>query len=88
MSITLSNSKPILIGNIYQPPQGSIDEFIQVLDNVFNELDTSKMDIYIVGDINIDMSDNQNDAKTKFVNFIKPMGFSQLIKNTTRYSAT
>ena len=34
------------------------------------------------------MSDNQNEARRKFINLIKSMGLCQLIKTPTRFSAT
>ena len=86
--VTLPNSEPILVGNVYRPPQGSVDAFIQALDNIFNEIDATKFEIYIIGDINIDMSDKQNESQRKFVNFFKPLGLCQIIKSPTRFSTT
>ena len=87
ITIMIPNSKPILISNIYRPPQGNIESFNQVLDNVFTEKDLSKFEFYLMGDLNIDMLDKQSDAYRKFTTLIKPMGLRQLIKNPTRFSA-
>ena len=59
ISVSFPNSKPIIIGNIYRPPQGNIDNFVQVLDNVLNQIDLSKFEIYLLGDMNMDMSDKK-----------------------------
>ena len=86
--ISLPHSKPIVVGNIYRPPQGNIDTFIQVLDNVFNEIDLSNTELYLMGDMNIDMLDKQCESHRKFSTLIKSNGLCQLIKTPTRYSTT
>ena len=88
ISIELPNCKPLLIGNVYRPPKGNIDTFTQVLDNILNEIDLSKFELYLMGDMNIDMADKQSEACRKLVDFIKPLGLCQLIKKPTRFSAT
>ena len=80
------NSKTILIGNIYRPPQGNIENFIQVLENSFTNIDLSKTELYLMGDFNIDMLDKKNCFTKKLLDFIKPFGLHQLIKSPTRYS--
>ena len=87
VTIKFPNSKTILIGNVYRPPQGNVDKFIQVLDNYFSELDLSKFEIFLMGDMNIDLLDKNNEAGKKLLNLIKPYGFCQLIKEPTRYSS-
>ena len=86
VSIKQPNSKTILIGNIYRPPQGNIENFIQVLENIFTEIDLLRIEIYIMGDFNIDMLDKKNASTKKLLDFIKPFGLYQLIKSPTRYS--
>ena len=86
ITIKLPNSKTILIGNIYRPPQGNVEKFTQVLDEYFNEIDFSKFEIFLMGDMNIDLLDKQAEAGKKLINTIKPYGLCQLIKNPTRYS--
>ena len=86
ITISLPNSKPLLIGNIYRPPQGNVDAFIQVLENVLNEIDSNKFELYMMGDVNIDMLDKLGEAYRKITTFTKSMGLCQLIKNPTRYS--
>ena len=86
ISISLPHSKSILIGNMYRPPQGNVDNFIQVLENAFNELDLSKLELYLMGGINIDMLDKQTESYRKFTTLTKSAGLCQLIKDATRYS--
>ena len=86
ISIKQKNSKPILIGNVYRPPQGDIDEFIHVLENIFTTVDLNKIELYIMGDVNIDFNDKKDAATKKIISLIKPYGLSQLIKQPTRFS--
>ena len=86
ISINQKNSKLILIGNVYRPPQGDIDEFIQTIETILTTIDLSKTELYIMGDINIDFNDKKHPATKKLSSFIKPYGLNQIIKNTTRYS--
>ena len=88
LTIDLPNCKPLLVGNIYRPPKGNIDTFIQVLDNTLSEIDLSKFEIYLMGNMNIDMADKQSDVYRKIVNFIKPLGLCQIIKQPTRFAST
>ena len=86
VTIKYPNSRTILIGNIYRPPQGNIDKFNQVLEEFFNKLDLRKFEILLMGDMNIDLLDKNNEAGKKLVNLIKPYGLCQFIKEPTRYS--
>ena len=86
ISIKQKNSKLILLGNVYRPPQGNIDAFIHVLETILSSLDLSKIELYIMGDINIDFNDKKNVSTKKIISSIKPYGLNQIIKNTTRYS--
>ena len=86
ISIKQPHCKEIIIGNIYRPPQGNIDVFIETLDENISYINIDRVELFIMGDFNIDFS-NRNDANCKkLVDFIKPLGLRQLIKNTTRPS--
>ena len=86
ISINQKNSKLILIGNVYRPPQGDIDEFTSVLENVFTSIDLNKTEVYIMGDINVDFKDKKCILTKKGIAPYKPYGFNQIIKEPTRYS--
>ena len=62
------------------PPQGNIEKFTQFLKSNVNEIDLSKYEIILMGDMNIDLLDKNNDAGKKLMNLIKPFGLCQLIK--------
>ena len=63
------------IGIIYQPPNQS--NFLLTLNENFTKLDTIKKEIYILGDFNTNLHQNQNQ-------FCKIFGLRQTIKLPTR----
>ena len=84
VSIKQNHSKIILIGNMYRPPQGDVDIFIQYLENVFDDIDLDKTEIFLMGDFNIDFLDKKDVKCKKLIDMIKPLGLRQLIKEPTR----
>ena len=86
VSIKQPNSRTILIGNVYRPPQGNIETFIQVLEDILTSIDLSKIELFILGDFNIDILEKKNPNTKKLLELIKTFGLRQLIKTPTRYS--
>ena len=86
VSIKQPNSRTILIGNVYRPPQGNIETFIQVLEDILTSMDLSKIELFIMGDLNIDILEKKNPNTKKLLELIKTFGLRQLIKTPTRYS--
>ena len=84
ISIKQPHSKLILVGNLYRPPQGNIDNLIQKLENVFMEIDMTNTELYLMGDFNIDMMDSQSNVVKDFKSFTKTMGLRHFIKEPTR----
>ena len=56
--ILLSNSKPITVGTIYRPPNQS--NFLKVLNENMNKIDSISNETYILGDFNINLSLNDS----------------------------
>ena len=54
--IRLPNSKPIIVGTIYRPPNQS--NFLEVLNENMNKIDSVSNETYILGDFNINLSLN------------------------------
>ena len=50
-------------------------------------LTLSKYEVFLMGDMNIDLLDKNSEVGKKPLNFIQPYGLCQLIKDPTRYSA-
>ena len=42
------------------PPQGNIDSFIDTLEENLENLDLNKIELFLMGDFNIDWSDKNN----------------------------
>ena len=84
ISIKQNHNKMIVIGNMYRPPQGDIDPFIQYLENVFDDFDLDNIELFIMGDLNIDFLDKKDPKCIKLIELIKPLGLRQLIKSPTR----
>ena len=61
--ILLLRTKPITVGIIYRAPNQN--SFLQTLTENFANLDTMKKKLYILGDININLHQNQNHAGCK-----------------------
>ena len=84
VSIKQKHNKLILIGNMYRPPQGDIDNFIEYLENVFDEIDFDGIELFLMGDLNIDFMDKKDAKCRKLLDLIKPLGLRQIIKEPTR----
>ena len=50
-----NNRKHIMIGCIYKHPPANVEEFTLKFDEFLNKLNPSKYDMYIMGDMNIDL---------------------------------
>ena len=85
ISISQKPNKTILLGNCYRPPQGDEVKCIDFLDNILSDIDLSMIEVFLMGDLNVDILDKGNNSK-KLLNMTKQMGLRQLIMERTRYS--
>ena len=63
VSLNLPNLREIVLFNMYRPPQGSIKTFTEHLSRVATQafnVCKSNVEIYFMGDINIDFLDNKD----------------------------
>ena len=88
ISITQKPNKTILLGNLYRPPQGDILNCLEIIENKLSDINLQKIEIILMGDLNVDILDKQNNAAKDLVNIMKQIGLRQLIKKATRYSHT
>ena len=84
VSIKQNNCKKILIGNLYRPPQGDIDSFIRYLETVFDIIEINNVELFLMGDFNIDFMDKKDFKCKKLLELMKPLDLRQLIKEPTR----
>ena len=76
------NHKRIVLVNTYRPPNGCKIAFTQQLKDT-SIPDRHKVEIIVTGDINIDLS-KQNERVKDFKKVIKDFGLHNLIKDYTR----
>ena len=86
VAISQKPNKTILIGNLYRPPQGNAKNCIDMIENALSNVDLQKVEIILMGDLNLDLLDKNNKFAKELVNPLKQMGLRQLIKEPTRYS--
>ena len=76
--------KNVVVGNIYRPPSGNLDKAVKYIDDCVREFDLNKLEIFIMGDSNMNYK-NKTLKEYKKVNFLtQSNGLSQVINNTTR----
>ena len=81
-----THCRQIVIGNVYRPPQGNINSFIDTLELNLSNLNLDRMELILMGNFNIYFADKRNSNCKKILDLIKPLGLRQLIRNATRPS--
>jgi len=79
---TCQQSPTILLGQVYRPPSTDANTDDLLLENI-NCAASEDKPTWIMGDINIDLSNKQN-LKHKFYKHLTTFGFKQLISTATR----
>ena len=79
ISIRQPNCKTIIIGNICRPPQGNIDNFVQVLEQNLDSIDSNVAEIFMMGNFNIDMCDKKNQSTKRLIELTKSYRLRRLI---------
>lgn len=77
------DSKNIIFGSIYRSPSSSLPEFFTALDKVFHTLSHENKNVVILGDININLLDN-NSCHDEYTNCYQGYGFQSLVNIPTR----
>ena len=76
--------KDMVLCNVYRPPSGKLDRALTYLNECIKTLDLCKMELYILGDLNVNYK-NQSSCEYKKVKFFgQANGLAQLITTTTR----
>ena len=88
IELCYENQRNIIIGNVYRPPNGDVDNFIDHLENCISNMDLGKKDIIICGDINIDWLEKRSNPTKKLVEFLSQVRLVNFISDPTRYSKT
>ena len=89
--LTLSKPymKKIVIANTYRPspPSGIVGNFIDSLNTCYDALtEYRKHEIFLLGDMNIDLNKRPNHNASLLRDFIKQIGMNQLINEPTHFN--
>ena len=78
------NCKNVLICNVYRPPNGNLDKAVKYLWECLCTLNLNKLNLFIMGDLNINYKNKSAGSYKKLHFFIQSHGLSQHINTTTR----
>lgn len=84
-------NETVTVGVLYRRPNGSILLFLEVLENILENLDTKNRPCIIMGDFNINLLHEDNRNVKAFVELFSSYGYSPCINKPTRigkHSAT
>ena len=84
MKYTLPYTRPIFLFNVYRPPSGDIDIFINSLKQTLEIYRNQRCDIFIGGDLNIYMKHINSQDSEKLNTFRKLSQLKQKIDKVTR----
>lgn len=80
------NSKSIIIGNIYRPPDGKLGDAFKLISEQLAKIPKlEKYETVLIGDFNADNTDEQKSPAQLIRQFAVEHGFQQLITQPTRY---
>ena len=86
VAISLCKVRPIIVVNVYRPPQGNYKNCCELMISNFMKADIDdNAEIYVMGDFNINVTDHKSPA-VKELNFtMRSLALTQVIKEPTRY---
>ena len=76
--------KNIVTCNVYRPPNGNLDKAIQYLEGCVKTLSLGKINMFMMGDMNINYKNKSAPAYKKFHFFSQSNGLTQYINTATR----
>ena len=80
-----ANQKNIIIFNVYRPPNGSVEAFINSLsERVMEENEASNCELMFMGDFNINYKARASPDRKKLLVWQNKCGLTQLVKTETR----
>ena len=85
--ITRPNTKRILLGNIYRPPEGNISEAFDAIGAAIDRVQNpAKFEILLMGDFNADNFNKASPSFKKTLKFEAEYQLQQMIQEPTRFS--
>nr|XP_022903957.1 uncharacterized protein LOC111416221 [Onthophagus taurus] len=82
------NKNKYNIGVIYRPPRENINSFLDAFEATLGLVIPQCDELFVVGDININLLNSQNTYTTKFLNLLDAYGLLQLVNEPTRITSS
>ena len=85
--VSLPNVRPIVVVNVYRPPQGDYKKCCELFLDAYNRAELAdNCDIFAMGDFNINVEEKKSPATKELIFTINSLGLRQLINEPTRTS--
>ena len=85
IAISVENVRPIIVVNVYRPPQGNIKAACKMISESFEKADMkNNSDIFVLGDFNINFKDNTSPGFRELNFTMQSLGLFQQIREPTR----
>ena len=81
--VTIQHDEPLNVGVVYRPPNGDSSEALNELKKIIESC--PKKNLYLIGDFNINMHDENSKLVHDFENLILSLGLSPLISTFTHH---
>ena len=88
VKLIFEKQRNVIVGNLYRPPQGNVNFFIDYMDGVLETVDLSKEDVFLMGDYNIDFLNKLDESYKSINEFGNQIGMDMCINSKTRFSKT
>ena len=82
--MSMPHCKDVIVCNLYRPPKGKLDKCLSYLETNLSEINTNKVDVFLMGDLNVNYLDKRNPDYKKVAFFIKSNQMTQYILESTR----
>ena len=87
VEISIPQSKNIIVGIIYRPPNSNSNDFLSCLTTLLSNIDFVNKDVFVMGDFNIDLLKHaSNNSSHEFIELLLSASFLPLISKPTRVS--
>ena len=86
ISVKNIHQRKLVIGVTYRPPQGNPTNFCDIITGTVKDMNLDdNVDLFLVGDYNIDYSNNRSIGHSNLKDLERSTGLKQIIKSITRY---
>ena len=87
IALNLENVRPLIVINVYRPPQGNCEKCCNLIQDAFTIADyKDNTEFFIMGDFNINFADKKSPGYGDLLFTMSSLGLKQLVKLPTRTS--